>query len=74
MNLSKVKRGMRVVLDSGAIAEVLAIPRGGQTARVRYVDTMGEPQMVGAEGEVAADEVIAMTWGRISSGPPRSGG
>ncbi|HIB12502.1 MAG TPA: hypothetical protein EYO17_11360 [Dehalococcoidia bacterium] len=68
MNLDDLSVGLNVLLDTGDLAEVLSINDGEQTVRICYLDAMGQPELVGSEVWLSADEVIAIDMGSHSEG------
>ena len=68
MNLQELSVGLNVLLDAGDLVEVLSINGGEQTVRVCYLDAMGQPELVGSEVWLSADEVISIDMGSYSEG------
>ena len=68
MNLQELSVGLNVLLDTGDLVEVLSINGGEQTVRVCYLDAMGQPELVGSEVWLSADEVISIDMGSHSEG------
>ena len=68
MNLQELPVGLNVLLDTSDLAEVLSINDGEQTVRVCYLDAMGQPELVGSEVWLSADEVISIDMGSHSEG------
>ena len=68
MNLQELSVGLNVLLDAGDLVEVLSINDGEQTVRVCYLDAMGQPELVGSEVWLSADEVISIDMGSHSEG------
>ena len=68
MNLDDLSVGLNVLLDTGDLADVLSINDGEQTVRICYLDAMGQPELVGSEVWLSADEVIAIDKGSHSEG------
>jgi len=68
VNLDDLSVGLNVLLDTGDLAEVLSINDGEQTVRICYLDAMGQPELVGSEVWLSADEVIAIDMGSHSEG------
>ena len=60
MNVKNLKVGTTVTLSDGSLAEVLVVVEDGSGVRVKFLDTMGEPEKVGTEDLVLADNVIAI--------------
>ncbi|MEE3141411.1 MAG: hypothetical protein VX307_02355 [Chloroflexota bacterium] len=46
----------------------MSINDGEQTVRVCYLDALGQPQLVGSEVWLSADEVISIDMGSHSEG------
>ena len=68
MNLQLLSVGTNVLLDTGDLAEVLAINDESEMVRVCYLDALGQPELVGREDWISADEVIAIDMGTHSEG------
>ena len=68
MNLAQLSVGTKVLLASGDQAEVVSINAGAETVCVRYLDALGEPELVGTETWLSADEVIAIDMGTHAEG------
>ena len=68
MNLAQLSVGIKVLLASGDQAEVVAIKAEAETVCVRYLDALGEPELVGTEAWLSADEVIAIDMGTHAEG------
>ena len=68
MNLQELSVGLNVLLATGDMAEVLSINDGEQTVRICYLDAMGQPELVGSEVWLSADEVISIDMGSHSEG------
>jgi hypothetical protein len=68
VNLQELSVGFNVLLDTGDLAEVLSINNGEQTVRICYLDAMGQPELVGSEVWLSADEVISIDMGSHSEG------
>ncbi len=68
MNLAQLTVQTKVLLATGDQAEVVAISDDKESVRVRYLDALGEPELVGTEAWLAADEVIAIDMGTHSEG------
>jgi hypothetical protein len=58
----------KVLLASGDQAEVVAINAADHAVCVRYLDALGEPELVGTEAWLSADEVIAIDMGTHAEG------
>jgi hypothetical protein len=47
---------------------VVALDAEAESVRVRYLDALGEPGLVGTEEWLAADEVLALDMGTHAEG------
>jgi hypothetical protein len=63
MNIAHLTIQTRVLLASGDRAEVVALNAQEESVRVRYLDALGEPELVGTEAWLSADDVIAIDTG-----------
>ena len=61
MNLAQLAVGTKVLLASGDRGEVVAINADAESVRVRYLDALGEPELVGTEEWLSADEILPIT-------------
>ena len=68
MNVTQLKPGEQIALADGALAEVLVVLEDGSGVQVKYIDTMGEPEKVGTEETVSADDVISVMEGTHTEG------
>ena len=68
MNVTQLKIGQQVMLSDGSLGEVLVVVEDGSGVRLKYIDTMGEPQLVGTEQTISADEVISIVQGTHTEG------
>lgn len=68
MNLAQLTVGTKVLLASGDRAEVVAMNADAESVRVRYLDALGEPELVGTEVWLSADEVLAIDMGTHAEG------
>ena len=68
MKLEDLSVGLNVLLDSGDLAEVISINDQEQTVRICYLDALGQPELVGSEVWLLADEVISIDMGSHSEG------
>ena len=68
MNLAQLTVGTKVLLASGDQAQVVAVNAEAETVCVRYLDALGEPELVGTEAWLSADEVIAIDMGTHAEG------
>ncbi len=68
MKLEDLSVGLNVLLDTGDLAEVISINDQKQTVRICYLDALGQPELVGSEVWLLADEVISIDMGSHSEG------
>ena len=68
MNVANLKVSMQITLADGSLAEVLAVMPAEAQVRIRYVDTLGAPELTGTEAVVSSDEVIAIVEGTHTEG------
>ena len=68
MNLVQLTIGTKVLLASGDRAEVVAMNAEVDSVRVRYLDALGEPELVDTEAWLPADEIIAIDMGTHAEG------
>jgi hypothetical protein len=68
VNPAQLTVGTKVLLASGDRAEVLAINADAESVRVRYLDALGEPELVDTEAWLSADEVLAIDLGTHAEG------
>jgi hypothetical protein len=68
VNLAQLTIGTKVLLASGDQAEVVAMHAEAVSVCVRYLDALGEPELVGTEAWLSADEVIAIDMGTHAEG------
>lgn len=68
VNLGQLNVGTKVLLASGDRAEVVAINAETESVLVRYLDALGEPELVGTEAWLSADEVLAIDMGTHAEG------
>ena len=68
MKLEDLSVGLNVLLDTGDLAEVISINDQKQTVRICYLDALGQPELVGSEVWLMADEVISIDMGSHSEG------
>ena len=55
-----LEAGHRVIVDSGAVAEVLAGTEDGTWVRVKYVQSPDEPDLIGTEDLCSVDEIVSL--------------
>ena len=63
MNVARLSAKAKVLLASGDQAEIVAINNEEESVRVRYIDALGSPGLVGTEAWISADEVISLDTG-----------
>lgn len=68
MNLAQLTIGTKVLLASGDRSEVVAINVEAESVLVRYLDALGEPELVGTEAWLSADEILAIDMGTHAEG------
>lgn len=68
MNPEDLSVQAKVMLSSGDRAEVLSIDAGAFTVQIRYLDAMGDPNLVGSEAWISVDEVISLDQGGHAEG------
>lgn len=68
MNPTQLTIRTKVLLATGDRAEVVAINAAEESVRVRYLDALAEPELLGTEAWLSADEVIAIDMGTHSEG------
>ena len=69
MNVAELAVQTQVLLATGDRAEVVGVDEDAGSVRVRYLDALGEPELVNTEAWISADEVIAIDMGTHSEGP-----
>ena len=67
MNLAQLTVQTKVLLATGDRAEVVAMNAEAESVCVRYLDAF-EPELVGTEAWLSADEVIAIDMGTHAEG------
>jgi hypothetical protein len=68
VNLAQLSIGTKVLLASGDRAEVVRLDTEAETVCVRYLDALGEPELVGTEAWLSADELLAIDMGTHAEG------
>jgi len=69
VNPAKLSIGNQVTLADGSLGEVLAVASDQQSIRIRYVDTLDNPELsIGDEQDVSPEEVIALFMGDHAEG------
>ena len=65
MNIQGISRGTRLVTSSGDIVELLEIQPDGISARVRYVEVLGDSPPLGSEATISADDIATLSGVRF---------
>lgn len=68
MNVANLKVSTQITLADGSLVEVLDVMPAEAQVRVRYIDTLGAPELVGTEAVVSSDDVIAVVEGTHTEG------
>jgi hypothetical protein len=68
VNLAQLAVGTKILLASGDRAEVVALNAEAETVCVRYLDALGEPELVDTEAWLSVDEVLAIDMGTHAEG------
>jgi hypothetical protein len=68
MNLAQLSVGTKVLLASGDRAEVVTLNAEAETVCIRYLDALAEPELVGTEVCLSADEILAIDMGTHAEG------
>jgi hypothetical protein len=68
VNLAQLSVGTKILLASGDRAEVVTLNAEAETVCVRYLDALSEPELVGTEAWLSADEVLAIDMGTHAEG------
>ncbi|MCY4583130.1 MAG: hypothetical protein OXE50_10095 [Chloroflexi bacterium] len=68
MNVEKLQPKTTIGLADGSLCEVVEVSSDNSQVKVRYIDTMGQPQLVGTEGLVDADEILTVIEGTHAEG------
>lgn len=63
MNVTGLSVSTNVLLSTGDRAQVLEINATDETVRIRYLDALGQPELVDTDAWVSVDEVIAIDQG-----------
>jgi hypothetical protein len=58
VNIRDLAVGARVVLSTGAEAEIVSNPRDGVWLFARYLSSSGDPAMIGQEEMIFAQDVV----------------
>ena len=58
VNIRALTAGTRVVLASGAVAEIVSNPEDGVWLFARYLSSEGDPGLVGPEEMIFAQDVV----------------
>lgn len=68
MNVEKLQPNTKIGLADGSLCEVVSVSSDNRQVTVKYIDTMGQPHLVGTEGLVDADEVLTVIEGTHAEG------
>ena len=68
MNLAQLIVGTKVLLASGDRAEVLDINAAAESVLIRYLDALGEPELVDTEAWLSGDDILAVDMGTHAEG------
>jgi hypothetical protein len=69
MNISSIKPGMTVTHSDGSLVEVRSVMPDNVHVRVKYLDTMDNPEIrLGEEREVPFEELIGEYMGTHAEG------
>jgi hypothetical protein len=68
VNVEKLQPKTQIGLADGSLCEVLAVSSDHRQVKVRFIDTMGHPELEGTEGSVDADEVLTIIEGTHAEG------
>ena len=68
MNVANLKVSAQITLADGSLAEVLGVMPAESQVRIKYVDTLGAPELTGTEAVVSSDDVIAVVEGTHTEG------
>jgi hypothetical protein len=60
INVRTLAPGTRVVTVDGAVAEVVSNPADGVWLFARYIESPGDPALVGQEDMIFAQDVVAV--------------
>jgi hypothetical protein len=63
MNMAQLTVQTKVLLSTGDRAEIVALDAEKEAVQIRYLDALGEPELVGTEAWLSADEIIAIDTG-----------
>jgi hypothetical protein len=58
INVRLLAAGTRIVLDDGAVAEVVSNPLDGVWVFARYLSSPGDPARVGSEEMIFAQDIV----------------
>jgi hypothetical protein len=58
VNIRTLAPGTRIVLADGAVAEIVANPQDGVWLFARYVDSPRDPDLIGQEDMIFAQDVV----------------
>jgi hypothetical protein len=68
VNLAQLIVGTKVLLASGDRAEVLVINAEAESVLIRYLDALGEPELVDTEAWLWGDDILAVDMGTHAEG------
>jgi hypothetical protein len=68
VNLAQLIVGAKVLLASGDRAEVLDINAAAESVLIRYLDALGEPELVDTEAWLSGDDILAVDMGTHAEG------
>ena len=63
VNIRSLGPGTRIVLEGGAVAEILSNPADGVWVFARYVSSPDDPGRVGAEDMIFAQDIVEIREG-----------
>jgi hypothetical protein len=58
INIRALPPGVRVVTGDGAVAEIVSNPADGVWLFARYLESPGDPALVGQEGMIFAADIV----------------
>ncbi len=68
MNVEGLKASQQVALVDGNLAEVIEVLEGALEVRIRYVDVMEDPGLIGSEAVVSSDDLVGVFEGTHTEG------
>ena len=60
INVRTLAPGTRIVTTDGAVAEIVSNPADGVWLFARYIESPGDPALVGQEDMIFAQDVVAV--------------